>query len=291
MDSTVFFSWQSDLSRKYTKKLICDATVKAIDIVKVDATLDEAPRIDHDTLGISGAPEIATTIFKKIRSCSIFLADLSFIGENTLKAPSRPVKMQPNPNVLLELGYAASIIGWDRIILVMNTAYGDASELICDLKHRRFPITFEVGPKNKDKLETVHDELANNIANAIRAALATDYESVREVIGKLDVDCLRWMSELGRVDYFRAPDRLTVGDVLGSIRLDYALPRLLSLGILRCDIAPQVGLYAYHWTYLGKQVLISLGIRDRVWKLVPDPFTFISDTRWDGDFEESIDQD
>jgi hypothetical protein len=75
VDSTVFFSWQSDLSRKYTKTFIHDATLKAISLVNTDASMDEAPRIDHDTFGISGTPEITTTIFKKIRSCSIFLAD------------------------------------------------------------------------------------------------------------------------------------------------------------------------------------------------------------------------
>ena len=144
MDSTVFFSWQYDLSRKYTKDLIHDAIQEALELIAMDTVLDEAPRIDHDTLGISGAPEIATTIFRKIRSCSIFLADLSFVGENTKKADGKSKKLMPNPNVLIELGFAASVIGWDRMILVMNTEYGNPDELIFDLKHRRFPITFKI---------------------------------------------------------------------------------------------------------------------------------------------------
>ena len=35
----------------------------------------------------------------------------------------------PNPNVFLELGYAAASIGWNRLILVQNTAFGDISTL------------------------------------------------------------------------------------------------------------------------------------------------------------------
>jgi len=251
VEATVFFSWQADLSRKYTKNLIRDAIVDAISIIREDVAVDEAPRVDHEILGIAGAPEIVSTIFRKIRSCSVFLADLSFVGENTNKADGRSQKVLPKPNVLVELGFAASVIGSDRIILVMNTAYGHQDDLIFDLKHRRFPITFNASSKNKDKLDTIQKELAQDISSAIKAAFVADYESVRDTIGRLDVQCLRWMIELGRVDYFNEPVRATAGEVLESQRLDDALPRLLALGLLRCDISPQGQLYAYHWTYLG----------------------------------------
>jgi hypothetical protein len=43
----------------------------------------------------------------------------------------------PNPNVLLELGYARSALGQNRIALVMNTAFGGPEKLRFDLKMYR----------------------------------------------------------------------------------------------------------------------------------------------------------
>jgi hypothetical protein len=46
----------------------------------------------------------------------------------------------PNPNILIELGYAVAKKGWERIICVMNQQYGGPSKLPFDLQHRRWPI-------------------------------------------------------------------------------------------------------------------------------------------------------
>lgn len=43
----------------------------------------------------------------------------------------------PNPNVLLELGYAVRTLGWDRIICFYNLKYGDIKSVPFDLSHRR----------------------------------------------------------------------------------------------------------------------------------------------------------
>jgi len=66
-----------------------------------------------------------------------FVADVSFIaerGENNKKLC--------NPNVLIELGYAISKLGSDRLICVMNTAYGMPDDLPFDLKHKRHPVQY-----------------------------------------------------------------------------------------------------------------------------------------------------
>jgi hypothetical protein len=39
--------------------------------------------------------------------------------------------------VLFELGYASAILGWERIIMVQNTAYGEIEDLPFDLRGRR----------------------------------------------------------------------------------------------------------------------------------------------------------
>lgn len=46
------------------------------------------------------------------------------------------MRATPNPNVLVELGYAAHSLGWDRIIVVVNTAHGAIEELPFDFRAR-----------------------------------------------------------------------------------------------------------------------------------------------------------
>ena len=94
----------------------------AVDHLAEEIQLEASPRLDHDTKGVSGVPAIGDTILAKIDRCGIFLADVSIIGK--AKVASGATKYSPNPNVLLELGYAAARIGWGRIVLVMNSHYG-----------------------------------------------------------------------------------------------------------------------------------------------------------------------
>lgn len=43
----------------------------------------------------------------------------------------------PNPNVMIELGYAIKSLGWDRIILLYDKDLGEIEELPFDINHRR----------------------------------------------------------------------------------------------------------------------------------------------------------
>lgn len=131
MEKTVFYSWQSDLPGNTNRNFIKTALEKAINAIRQDSTVEDAPRIDHDTAGEPGSPNIVQTIFNKIDNCSVFVCDVSFIDV------SGEAKRTPNPNVLLELGYAIKTLGWERIVLVFNTAYGDVSKLPFDLRNQR----------------------------------------------------------------------------------------------------------------------------------------------------------
>ena len=111
---TLFYAWQSDTSEKGNRYLIRDAAKNALKRIGRDADVEESPRLDSDTQNVAGTPEIANTIFNKIDSCGIFLADVTFVGATT-PATGDP-KMLPNPNVLLELGYATSKVGWDHCL-------------------------------------------------------------------------------------------------------------------------------------------------------------------------------
>jgi len=146
-DITVFYSWQSDSPNIVNRAFIKDALKEAIKRVnksyKVeDALRDETLKLDQDTSGVPGIPDIANTIFEKIDLCSIFVPDLTYVAENTKKEKA------PNPNVLIELGYAIKAKGKSQIITVMNDAFGSPKdhELPFDLKGKRWPIRYDLEP-------------------------------------------------------------------------------------------------------------------------------------------------
>jgi hypothetical protein len=260
-DLTVFYAWQSDLHPNIHRYFIRDITKAAVKRISATADVEDSPRLDSDTKNVAGTPEIAATIFGKIDVCGIFLCDVSFIGSSSGSNPNEQ-KSLPNPNVLLELGYAAARIGWDRVVCVMNTAFGPPDDLPFDLRHRRWPVTYLL-PNDATEVTWKRQEqrLAIRIETALKVAMQAEHAATLDVIGRLDVHSLHWMHDFGNADYFRAPERKTMGEVVANQALDSALPRLLALKTLRCDVSSDGKLYAYHWTYLGKLVLRKLGFR------------------------------
>ena len=131
MHQTVFYSWQSDLPNRTNRDFILNALEQAARAVRSDASVGVDPVVDRDTAGVAGSPEIAATIFGKIAEADIFVPDVSLVTSHHAKRPS------PNPNVLLELGFAMSQLSWDRVVMVMNTAFGDPTRLPFDLRGHR----------------------------------------------------------------------------------------------------------------------------------------------------------
>jgi len=256
---TVFYSWQSDLPRKLSRDVIHRAASAAVARIEADASVEDAPRLDHDTQGVAGAPEISSTIFRKIDQCAVFLGDLTFVGATGSAVAGALPKKLPNANVLLELGYAASKIGWDRVILVMNTAYGEPGELIFDLRHRRFPLAFSLSDATRHQTASVEASLSAKIEEAIRATLQAEHAAVEDVIGRLDVHALKCLAENARRDRFSFDPPKNMGQVLVFQRRDDALVRLIELGLIRCEIGPGESGHSYSWTYFGKLVQQGLG--------------------------------
>ncbi len=75
MTNTVFFSWQSDLYE--TRTVVQGALRKAITNLNRDLALEEALRLDEDTSGVAGWPEITSTLLGKIDQCEVFVADIT----------------------------------------------------------------------------------------------------------------------------------------------------------------------------------------------------------------------
>src|ERR1039458_3938628 len=112
MRRIVFYSWQSDLPNSVNRGFIQSALEQAATTIAADNTVAIEPVVDRDTQNVPGSPDIASTIFTKIASADIFVADVSIVTRAEMMRPA------PNPNVLIELGYALKALGPERVILV-----------------------------------------------------------------------------------------------------------------------------------------------------------------------------
>lgn len=157
----VFFSWQKTLPNATNRSLIESALTKAIEKLG-DVEVDET--VDRDTLDVAGAPDIVSTILDKIDNAGVFVADVSIVTPQGFEKPS------PNPNVLLELGYALRALGPARIILVANEHFGAVDTLPFDLRSRRV-LCYAAAPDETDRA-TPRKKLAAAFEEGIRASLA-----------------------------------------------------------------------------------------------------------------------
>lgn len=172
-DTTIFYSWQSD--NKNTKSFISKSLTNAIKDLSGNNTLDKAPRLDKDTQGTVGSPNIVSTIKDKIDNCGIFVADVSIVDE------SKGGRKLVNQNVMFELGYAIAKHSELNVVMLFNTDLGNPKDLPFDISHHRV-LQFSV--KNDDKSGT---KLKEKLIGALTAHLnsLTDQE-VSQVEQSLD---------------------------------------------------------------------------------------------------------
>jgi hypothetical protein len=163
MNFTVFYAWQSDVDHRINRSFIEKALKDALKRIDSDISIEASPRLDKDTVDVPGIPNIAEIIFEKIRQCGIFVADLTFIG-----ATAESGELIPNPNVLLEVGIALATVGWQRIIQVTNTAFGQPQDLPFDLQHRRWPIRYACNDRQKTSKGEIRKKLSQDLEREIR---------------------------------------------------------------------------------------------------------------------------
>lgn len=174
MPHHIFFSWQIDRLPLTGRNLIERALGDAILAIQADAEIDPAHRelaIDRDTSGVPGSPPLVETIFAKVDAAAAFLSDLTYVAS---RADGR---LMPNPNVLLEHGWALRALSWRRVISAMNVAYGSPENhpLPFDLQHFRRPILYNC-PDDADEAarRAARDALAAALRDALRAILNDD---------------------------------------------------------------------------------------------------------------------
>jgi hypothetical protein len=174
MPHTIFFSWQSDTPGNCGRSFIEGTVRRAIELLAAEVTVesverDDALAFDSDTQGVAGTPPIVDTIFKKIDDCAVFVSDMTLVAKRVEKD-----ELMPNPNVLVEHGWALNSLTHSRILAVMNTAYGErrAENLPFDLRHMRWPIPYRLTPgASPEATQKERERLALVLKDAIGAIL------------------------------------------------------------------------------------------------------------------------
>lgn len=169
---TVFYSWQSDSAPKANRNFIQTVLTRAIRAVNAKESITVEAVLDSDTRNVTGAPKISDTIFAKIDVASILVADVTII-RRTIGKTAKDRKALPNPNVLVELGYALKVLGDERLVLIANTAYGRIEDLPFDLLGRR-TIPYTLVPKdleNNAEGQRIRQQVRDNLQGALENAL------------------------------------------------------------------------------------------------------------------------
>jgi hypothetical protein len=168
---TVFFSWQSDTRAAANRTLIQAALEGAAADLRADKSVSVEPVVDRDTFAVPGAPDIGTTIFQKIDASAAVVADVTIINGNNQSRPT------PNPNVLIELGYALKSLGNNRLILIQNVAFGGPELLPFDLRQKRI-LTYDSPADAPSRAEKRH-KLQSVLREALALVLTQELTNVK----------------------------------------------------------------------------------------------------------------
>lgn len=194
MRNNIFYSWQSDLPNNENRGFIescISASLKELSTMK-EFQLDL--NLDRDTKNELGTPDIVNTIFLKIEKSKIFIADISIINGDSSN------RKTPNPNVLLELGYAAKVLGWERIICIFNTDYGDFDDLPFDLRFRR-PLSYSLKGKVKSETKKMITKVISQTINELylKGLLDDGFNDYFKM--QVDTQILSIMGNLSKIVY------------------------------------------------------------------------------------------
>lgn len=233
MQNTVFYSWQSDIDPDCNRNFLSNVIKSALKQIRPAHHLE----YDEATRGLPGTPDIPKSIFDKIEHCAVGIFDVTCIKKIAGK------KGLMNPNVAIELGFAAHAVGWDRVILVLNSSFGSTDYLPFHLKHKRFPLVYSF-PAKKQRPD--REPIQSKLAEYITAALASQHAAVARAKSRLSVECVAFIHHFGQQYNFN------VEHLPQELRKEVG--RMIDIGLIRFDVDPKQDsvLYSYHWTPLGR---------------------------------------
>lgn len=155
----------------------------------IEAVRDEA------TTGTTGSPDIVSTLFSKIEECDLFIADISlcYTGDKNTH------KRSPNPNVLLELGFALKTLGTERVICICNSDFG--TDYPFDIAHNRITdYSLERGGTRKEVRSDVSRVIFTNIRDLRGMPPKAKANMATHIIGTYDFNKKKVKSVLVPVD-------------------------------------------------------------------------------------------
>ena len=144
---TVFYAWQSDCPSGTNRGFIRKALDRAVKRLKEDGYEIE---VDEGTAGVSGMPDITNEILKKIDECDVFVADVTLVGTVD---EAGTTKRLSNPSVMYELGYARNAHGENRLVALVNKAFGRLEDLPFDIRRARVSHYTRHNPRAKGDTE------------------------------------------------------------------------------------------------------------------------------------------
>jgi hypothetical protein len=180
----VFWSWQSDTPGNIGRHFVREALSEAVERLKQPSEIEEpserdareALHLDHDRKGVSSSPDLAPTIFRKIEQATVFVADVTLVGDvtaGTAARQKRTTKRLINANVGIEYGYALGKLGDGAILMVQNRHFGERDDLPFDLKHKAGPIQYALRPNaTKAQIATEKARLRGEFVTALRPYLS-----------------------------------------------------------------------------------------------------------------------
>lgn len=197
----IFYSWQSDLES--TNKIIPRAIEKAIKEIrnKKKKEFNLELSLDRDTRGKSGSPSIVDAIFEKIERSDIFICDVSIINNTWLKKFIRhKFRLTPNPNVMIELGYASKVLSWDRVICIADMNFSSLEDLPFDIRGNRIT---QMNSKESD----CREKLTATLVTALLAVI-NDYDNIikkqhENSLKSHDIEILNQINNIADEQQFR----------------------------------------------------------------------------------------
>lgn len=189
----VFFAWQSDLDSSTHRNAIRRALRDAKSRIErkcpsIRIKLDEALRES------TGSPNISLDVQGRLQRADIVVADVTTVTRHKAKRPC------PNPNVTFELGLGAETVGWNRIIMLFNTATIDpTNKLPFDFAQNRlstYSMDRDANPDQRKRLgDLVHAALRAIVEQAPLKPSQERGKTSAQIKRERDVRTLRWVME------------------------------------------------------------------------------------------------
>jgi hypothetical protein len=237
-----------------------NAVVQQLDN-QFDIEVADRLTVEQGMKGVPGSPEVATMMFEKIGESAIFVGDVSLVG--AVRRGRKLLKRVPNPNVSIEEGFAAGVLGWERVICVSNEHFGKNEEQAFDQRNCRFPISYRLAPDaTEEEKAKVSKDLRKNLINAIDTVRKYELRKSERVLEQLNVPTIELLFFLRNAPFLVRPsnaDRQASIAALKDLAVwDACLVRTQELRIVRTDLgldpAHQLR-YSYRWTAVGRKVI------------------------------------